>query len=260
MNETRLFTFLLESNFDEFKVAIENEVISLHYRFEGNGSGLLFINELSEEKMRFLLDKGIYANSVNYEGENPLFAHEKPELVKLLIEYGADVSHTCYSYYLPIMSNHGIEKKRLLLEAGSKINSKVRSRTAFDFVHSIEEFALLMQYEQKEVKSFLKGQYEMEPYLYYDMSIIDYMFESKILNKEILNQSCYHGLASKSTGNKEKIIYLYEKGMDIDEKFMEILLQSDRDLHDFVNVYIEKKKLEEKLSNNKMLSNVIKRL
>jgi len=48
--------------------------------------------------------------------------------------------------------------------------------------------------------------------------------------------------------------------MDIDEKFMAILLQSNRDLHDFVNVYIEKKKLEEKLSNNKMLSNVIKRL
>jgi len=136
MNEARLFTFLLESNFDEFKIAIENEVIPLDYRFEGSGSELIFINELSKEKMR------------------------------------------------------------LLLEAGSKINSKVRSRTAFDFIHLIEEFALLMQYDQKEVKSFLKGQYEMEPYLYYDISIIDYMFESKILNKEILNKSYYHGLAS----------------------------------------------------------------
>lgn len=264
MNKRKIQELLISGTLEQLKSSIKKKELDVQYRFSDTGNTLLFTNLAGKEKIRYLLDQGVMANALNYKRENALFFQHDAEVLQLLIDYGAKAETRCSSSYNPLMQFRSIEEKKVLINHGAEIiihypDDQTRSHNAFGYINNKEELELL---NSVYPKGFLVGHFSesIEPFLLYNTEILRHIFENNLITKEELNASNIHILCSDYIINEdsEKIIYLLEQGMAIDDKFKEALLTKNYEKWKLVTSYLERDMLKENTTMSNLHSDIHK--
>lgn len=136
-----------ENNINLFKSLIEDPNININEKFVDilDEGGLLHLTVIFQnyEMIKLLLEKGANVNIQNKFGGTPLMHCHSNKILKLLIKYGADVNHVSKTnvtaLYLACL-DRDLEKIKILLKYGANLDYNMYTKqTIFDVIKYYRE-------------------------------------------------------------------------------------------------------------------------